>query len=197
MVIFGITGGSGTGKSTVSKMLSAQGVHVIDTDLIARKVVSLGSDCLAELVDFFGDGILLDDGSLNRRKLAGIAFSSENKTRKLNEITHKHIKAEVLADIASSNADFIGIDGAVIIGSEIETLCEFIISVVADRDVRIERIKVRDGISDEQALQRLDAQPSDEFYIENSLYIIYNNMNLSQLERDVLELFEKIKGEQF
>lgn len=194
MVIFGITGGSGTGKTTVSKMLADCGVHIIDTDVIARRVVAVGSECLKELVAHFGDVILNKDGSLDRKCLASIAFSDEKNTRALNNITHKYIKLEVLDNINNTRCDFIGIDGAVIIGSNIEPICEFVVSVLADRDVRIERIKARDGISDVQALQRINAQKNDKFYIENSKYIIYNNGDILQLQNSVAEFFDKIKG---
>lgn len=195
MIVFGITGGSGSGKTSVSKRLEKLGVHIIDTDVIAHKIVEPNSDCLNELVDYFGNDILNDDNSLNRKKLASIAFADKQKTSELNKITHKYIKAEVLDDISTTNAEFVGIDGAVIIGSNIEPLCKFIVSVIADKKIRIARIKARDNITDEQAIQRINAQNDDEFYKKNSMYIIYNNGDVMQLESDVDKLFNKIKGE--
>ena len=92
MVVFGITGGSGSGKTSVSKMLEKLGVHIIDTDVIAHEIVEPNSDCLNELVDYFGDSILNDDKTLNRKKLASIAFSDKQKTEALSNITHKFTK---------------------------------------------------------------------------------------------------------
>ena len=178
MVVFGITGGSGSGKTSVSKMLEKLGVHIIDTDVIAHEIVEPNSDCLNELVDYFGDSILNDD-------------------KTLSNITHKYIKAEVVKDINTTDAELVGIDGAVIIGSNVEPLCEFIVSVIADKQSRITRIKTRDNITDEQAIQRINAQNDDEFYKENSMYIIYNNGDIAQLESDVVGLFNKIKGNSF
>ena len=197
MVVFGITGGSGSGKTSVSKMLRKLGVHIIDTDVIAHEIVEPNSDCLNELVDYFGDSILNDDKTLNRKKLASIAFSDKQKTEALSNITHKYIKAEVVKDINTTDAELVGIDGAVIIGSNVEPLCEFIVSVIADKQSRITRIKTRDNITDEQAIQRINAQNDDEFYKENSMYIIYNNGDIAQLESDVVGLFNKIKGISF
>lgn len=197
MVVFGITGGSGSGKTSVSKMLEKLGVHIIDTDVIAHEIVESNSDCLNELVDYFGDSILNDDKTLNRKKLASIAFSDKQKTEALSNITHKYIKAEVVKDINTTDAELVGIDGAVIIGSNVEPLCEFIVSVIADKQSRITRIKTRDNITDEQAIQRINAQNDDEFYKENSMYIIYNNGDIAQLESDVVGLFNKIKGNSF
>lgn len=193
MTVFGITGGSGSGKTSVSAILSEFGVCVIDTDLIAHKITEPKTKCLDELTDYFGKNILNSDGKLNRKKLASIAFSDNEKKAVLNKITHKYIKTEVIKDIECSNSELIAIDGAVIIGSDIEPLCEFIVSVIADRNIRIERIKERDNLTDEQALKRLDAQPKDEFYKENSLYIIYNNGSSQELRESVCELYNIIK----
>ncbi len=193
MRIFGITGGSGSGKTSVSDILKELGVKIIDTDTAARAVVAKGSDCLKELTAYFGSSILNGDGTLNRKKLADTAFSDTEKTAALNRITHKYIKEEVIRAINSSSAPLIGIDGAVIIGSGIDDLCEFIVSVTADRDTRIKRIKERDAITDAQAAARLDAQPSDDFYISHSLYVIDNSAGRDALRKQVRKMYDKIK----
>ena len=193
-MIFGITGGSGSGKTSVSAILSEFGVHIIDTDVIAHKVTEKGTQCLQELEEYFGSEIILPDGTLDRKKLASIAFTNDNKKAQLNRITHKHIKDCVLEEIKKSSADIIAIDGAVIIGSNIEPLCEFIVSVIADRDIRLERIKKRDGILDKQAMERLNAQPDDDFYKDNSRYIIYNNGDSDELRKNVYAVYSEIKG---
>lgn len=193
MLVFGITGGSGSGKTSASAVLSELGVQVIDTDVIAHKVTGKGTQCLRELEDYFGSEIIMPDGTLDRKKLASVAFSDNAKKAQLNKITHKHIKECVVEEIEKSSADIVAIDGAVIIGSNIEPLCEFIVSVVADRDIRLERIKKRDGISDEQANQRLAAQPDDVFYKENSRYIIYNNGDSEELRKNIYAMYDKIK----
>lgn len=193
MRVFGITGGSGSGKTTFSELLAERGVEIIDTDVIAREVVAVGNPCLAELARGFGSSILLPDGGLDRKKLADLAFSSPEKTELLNSITHKYIKQAVEERINMSHSELVGIDGAVIIGSEIEPLCEFIVSVLADFDVRISRIMRRDGLTREQAKTRLAAQPNDLFYKENSLYIIYNNGGADELAEQADNLLSCIK----
>jgi dephospho-CoA kinase len=195
MVIFGVTGGSGSGKTTVSELLSRRGVHVIDTDAISRTIAGKASECLAELTEYFGEQILNADGTLNRQKLASIAFSDAEKTAALSSVTHKYIKAKVLEDIEKNSAELTAIDGAVIIGSCIEPLCEFIVSVIADEDVRVKRIISRDSITPEQARERIKAQPTEEFYKEHSRYIMYNNGDILDLEKQVGELCNIIKGE--
>lgn len=194
MIIFGLTGGSGSGKTTASEILASLGAQIIDTDAIARKIAEKGSECLSKLVTYFGNEILFPDGTLNRKRLASIAFADEEKTEVLNGLTHQYIRKEVLEIIAHSSAEVIVIDGAVIIGSIIEPECDFIVSVTAERAVRIRRIKSRDGITDFQAEQRLDAQPDDEFYKAHSRYVIVNNGTKEELEIQVKEMYNKIKG---
>lgn len=192
-LIFGITGGSGSGKTSASAVLSELGVQIVDTDVIAHKVTEKGTQCLRELEECFGNEIILPDGSLDRKKLASVAFTDDSKKAQLNRITHKHIKDCVLEEIEKSFADIIAIDGAVIIGSNIEPLCEFIVSVIADRNIRLERIKKRDDISDKQAIERLKAQPDDDFYKKNSKFVIYNNGDDEELRKNVCEVYSKIK----
>lgn len=194
MRVFGITGGSGSGKTTVSQMLAALGVEIIDTDKIAREVTKAGSDCLKELSDAFGSEIILPDGSLDRKKLASVAFNNKEKTVLLSRITHKYIKSETMRRIAASTADLIGVDGAVIIGSPIEPLCEKIVLVTADRDIRLTRIKARDNLTDTEAKKRLDAQPDEEFYAANSYYIINNSGSAEGLTEQVQALYNKLRG---
>lgn len=193
MLIFGITGGSGTGKTTVSDIFRENGVTVIDADKSARTVVQKGSKCLGELCAFFGDGILLPNGALDRKKLGGIVFSDEKKLVKLNEITHKYIKEDILRQIGECKTPLTAIDGAVIIGSSIEPLCEFIVSVTADKGKRLKRIIGRDKISEDSAKKRLDSQPSEDFYIKHAKYVINNDKDLNSLVLRTKEVLEKIR----
>lgn len=195
MRVFGITGGSGTGKSTVSDIFRKQGITVIDADKSAREVVKKGSKCLDELCTFFGDDILFDDKTLNRKKLGGIVFSDKEKLEKLNEITHKYIKADIEDKLAACSTPLAAIDGAVIIGSNVEDLCEFIISVTAERTERISRICIRDGIDEQTAAQRINAQPDEEFYKKHSRYIICNNGDIAALVTEAEKVIDKIKNE--
>lgn len=195
MLIFGITGGSGAGKTTVSDIFRKAGIPVIDADKAARAVTEPGERCLDELTDFFGSEILQSDGTLNRKKLADIAFSDERRLKKLNEITHKYIKINIENQLSEIKGKIAAIDGAVIIGSEVEELCAFIVSVTAKREVRIKRITARDNISAESAQKRLAAQPDDDFYIEHSKYIIRNDTSVKELESQAERIISEIKNE--
>src|SRR4029079_5983912 len=102
MLMVGLTGGIGSGKSTVAAMLVARGAVVVDADLIARQVVEPGTPALAQLVERFGPEILAADGSLDRAKLAGIAFVDDDRKRALEEITHPAIGEEFLRQVAAA-----------------------------------------------------------------------------------------------
>lgn len=193
MIVFGLTGGSGAGKSTVADALRNFGVYVIDADKIARQIAERGEPCLRELCEEFGDDILEPDGSLNRRRLGDMVFSDSKKLKSLNRITHKYIKENIVSLLSVCDCRLAAIDGAVIIGSEIERLCDFMISVLADREVRIRRILERDSLTPEQAESRLKSQPEDNFYIRNSDYVIYNNGSTEELNLEIRRVFEEIK----
>lgn len=173
-LVFGITGGSGSGKSYVSEIFRANGVNVLDCDVIAHEVTMPGGAAYDELLAHFGAEYFAADGTLLRKKLAGLVFSDEKELGILNEITHKHIKQEIMRRIEAQDGAA-AIDGAVIIGSSVETLCAFLVGVIAPYDMRLERIIKRDGISEEQARQRLDVQQCEDFYRAHCRYIIEND----------------------
>lgn len=173
--VFGITGGSGSGKSYVSGILAGCGVAVFDADRIAHEVTAPGKAAHAELFAHFGAEYFASDGQLLRRKLAALVFSDSSELRILNEITHKHIKEELIRGISSCKAHAAAIDGAVIIGSPVERLCSFLVGVTAPEEIRVQRITLRDGITPDEARARIAAQPDEGFYRAHCKYIIEND----------------------
>ena len=169
--VVGVTGGSGSGKSYLCALLKNRGYDVIDTDIIARKVMEKGEECLMETVAEFGEQIL-DNGNLNRKKLAQIVFSDEKKLAKLNEISHKHILRCVENMIEQSASNPVFVEGAVLIESGFD--CDLMIGVLADYEVRKERIMKRDSMTEAEAKLRLDAQQKDSFYIKNCDFVLTN-----------------------
>ncbi len=193
MIVFGLTGGSGAGKSAAAEIFRELGVYVIDADKVARKVVEKGRPCLEELRCEFGNGIISLDGTLDRRSLGDIVFTDENKLKSLNKITHKYIKEEILSELALTDCEMAAIDGAVLIGSDIAELCSFMVSVAADTDIRLKRITERDNLTRERAKNRLNSQPDNDFYIKNSKYIVYNNGSTAELALKIKDIYEEIK----
>lgn len=193
MYIFGITGGTGAGKSTVSDYFRRLGVYVSDGDKAARAVVEKGMPCLDELRGAFGDDIINDDGTLNRSRLGEIVFADENKLSLLNKITHKYIKNYLERELDASGAQLCAIDGAVIIGSPVEDMCRTLVVVTADRSTRADRIMARDSLSRMSAEKRINAQMSDAGYISRADYIIRNNKT-DELGEQIEQIYNEIKA---
>lgn len=193
--ILGITGGSGSGKTTVSHILRELGIYVIDGDWVARLIVAPGSPCLKELTDFFGDRILQRDGSLDRKQLGAMVFSDPAQLKQLNRITHRYITEWILWDLQKQKGPLCVIDAAALLESGLAERCDWILSVLAERQLRKERILKRDRLTVEEAQRRISAQQPDEFYIEKSDFIIYNNGNEATLRQQVEQVLKKIEGD--
>lgn len=190
--IIGLTGGSGSGKSTVGRGAACNDFLYIDADRLGQQVILKGEPAFDELTNIFGNVILGDDGEIDRKKLGGIVFADKDKLTKLNSISHHYIKQKVLEMIDATDKKGIIIDGAVIIGSVMQDMCDVIVSVIADKEMRIGRILARDGISREAAEKRIANQPDDDFYIKNSDYIIYNNDETQKAINEGTEIFGRI-----
>ncbi len=175
--IYGLTGQTGAGKTTVGKKLEEKGFRVIDCDKTARKVVEKGSPVLAELQDAFGDDIVAADGTLDRALLAKRAFSSAENEKKLNSITHPAITKLVVNEILKDKDKYPAfvIDAALLAESELWNYCSKTIVVTADKDVRLKRIMKRDAISKEKAIERINAQPNEQYYKSIADTVIENN----------------------
>lgn len=181
-MIIGLTGQSGAGKSTVSEILVQKGFYVIDCDKIAREVTKNGSSVVLKLAERFGSDILFDDNSLNRKKLAEKAFSSKENTKALNEITHPAIIGKISESIKENKDEVIVLDAPTLFESGANMLCDKILCILADENVRIDRIIKRDNITREQAIARVSAQKNDEFFINNCDAVIYNNTETEKLK---------------
>ena len=182
MLTIGLTGQSGAGKGEFSRIFrSFPDVYCLDTDITAREVVEKGKPCLSELCGYFGNEILNEDGSLDRKKLASIAFSDEEKHKKLNSITHFYITREVkkwLCDVERDGAKIAIIDAPLLFESGIDSVCDMTVGIIAPYTTRLKRIIKRDGIDKKSACLRLDAQPKDDFFEQKCTYIIANNGSL-------------------
>lgn len=195
--ILGLTGQSGAGKSTVASFLEQNGFYVISADLLVRKIYNSGSPCLKTLAAVFGEDIISDNGTPDRKLLAKRAFSSKENTALLSSIVHPFVTAELFTQIkkaAESGATTVVYDAPQLFESNADVICDEIISVTAEKSVRLERICKRDNISKENALMRMNAQLDEEFFRENSDYIIENNSDLSSLNVQLESLLKQINS---
>ena len=194
MKIFGLTGGSGTGKTTVGEIFNEHGIYVVRADESARRVEMMGTQCYDELVTMFGICILQENGEIDRRKLAKIVFEDEKKLKILNRITHHYIKFDIMRELKEVESEFAAIDGAVIIGSPVEKMCEFIVAVEAPYEERVKRIIERDSRTIDEAKARIAAQPDDDFYRKNARFLICNSGGYDELRKNAVQVIEEIKA---
>ncbi len=193
----GICGGSGSGKSTVAKMFLTYNILPIDTDNIYKQLTSKRTRCIDELVSEFGIGIVFDDFSLNRKRLAEIVFSDSDKLHKLNKIAHAHVLREVrkIRTQAEDDGYFaVIVDAPLLFESGFDAECDVIIAIIADESTRISRILERDGITYEMAKKRVSAQLPDEIIASKADYIIANTFDTSYLLETVEKIIKEIKN---
>lgn len=190
-MILGITGSSGAGKSTVCEILEREyNSQTINADKIAKQLSKQGTNYLQEIVQNFGNSILLENGELDRKKLANIIYSNSSKRGHLNNITFKYIKSEIQKQVANSDNNIIAIDAPLLLEANLQEICDKTIAVISeDRDLQIQRIIKRDNIDKEHAIARLNAQHPNEFYTQNCDYTLINDKSL---KTQIKNLFEKI-----
>lgn len=197
MLRIGLTGGIGSGKTTVADLLRSHGLPIIDADLIARDIVKPGQPALAELAQAFGHDILNVDGSLNRSLLASRAFVDAEHTELLNSITHPRIQAETARRFAVAEAageKAVVYDMPLLVDNGLHEAMDLVVVVDVDAETRVARLVAWRGLTEEDARRRLDAQISDEERLAAADVVIDNNGNLESLDRQVADLIERIRG---
>ena len=193
MLVIGLTGKTGAGKTTVAEFLRANGCFIIDGDVVARKITEKGSECLAALCEAFGSDILDENGCLLRPILAKKAFKDRESTNLLNSITHPFIKKDFITQLRKAESEGYKaaiIDAAALLESDCKDICEKIIVVTAPEDIRTERIAKRDGISKEQIILRIKAQREDEHYLSQADVVFRNYEPYCNEESEFKKLLE-------
>jgi len=186
-VLVGLTGGIGSGKSTVDELLVRRGAVLVDADVIAREIVEPGRPALGALVDRFGGAILQADGSLDRQALADLAFSTDEGKQALNDITWPAIRDEMQRQVDAAPDDcVVVVDAALLLESSfgLEGGYEQVVVVEAPIDVRLDRLEAR-GLRRDDAARRIAAQMSDEERREHATFVIDNAGSVDDLEPQI------------
>jgi dephospho-CoA kinase len=201
-VVIGLTGGIGSGKSTVARMLAELGATVIDADAIVHELQAKGMPMVDELAREFGPGILTSDGALDRKALGAIVFSDEAARRRLNDIVHPQVGAEFarrLAAAIASNAPLVVLDIPLLFegresgrGSAAARSVETTVVVWVPEDVQIERQMKRDGCARAEAEQRVRAQLPLDRKRALADHVIDNSGSRAETERQVRALYERL-----
>ena len=195
MKVIGITGSSGSGKTTLSKILNERDdVKVIDADKVVRELSVPGTEYLNAIKETFGQDVFLEDGNLNRKKLAKKIYNDNVARENLNKLTFNYVVKEIISRIIAISSDdikFAIIDAPLLFESKLDRCCDYVIALVADFDLKIKRICKRDNIDEETAKSRLNIQNEDDFYIEKSDFVRHNGEN-SDLKAEIEKIFKKI-----
>lgn len=192
--LIGLTGQTGTGKSEVASLFNERGFEVIYADFLAREIMS-NPVVLSALRENFGEDVAPED-KLNRKLLAQRAFKNRDSKKLLDSITHPFITTLFLDELKRmtiEGAEWIVFDASQLFESGLDVMCDAVISVTAPEPTRLERITQRDGISDEEALSRMSVQYPEEFFRENSDFIINNNNGFDSLRQSVKKIIKTLE----
>jgi len=195
MMIIGITGGIGAGKSTLSSYIASLGYPVFDADEVSRNLTRDGSPVVDELAEEFGTEILQRPGVLNRKKLAEIVFADKEKNNRLRQIVTMKVREAAIKWIAeyrkSGNYDIIFLDIPLLFETGSEDLCGQVWFVTADEEVRRKRVMARDGATAQQVEKRMRSQMPESEKAERSNEIVDNSRGVEELHQTVDALLKK------
>ena len=198
-LLVGLTGSIATGKSTVSQMFAHLGARVLDADLLAREVVMPGQPAYLKIVEEFGQGVVQDDGSLDRKALGAIVFADATRRKRLEEITHPAIglrQQRILSVLEEEEFEGIVIwDVALLFETGGVTRMDRVVVVYTDLDTELARLMARDGIPEAQARARMASQMPVAEKARRAHYVIDNSGERVETERQVKTVYESLLAE--
>ncbi|MFR2270407.1 MAG: dephospho-CoA kinase [Clostridium sp.] len=197
MLVLGLTGNIGCGKSSVSTIFMENNIKVVDADIVARQIFD-DKNLLNEVFSTFGKSIRNQDGSLNRRALGNIVFNDDEKLILLNNLTHPKIKQKILSKVEeykNQGEKIVVIDAALLIEDDYIPYIQKLILITCRKEIQINRIIARDNCTKEEAISRINSQMSQEEKVKFADYIIDNSNSFEELQKKVLELISVLQGE--
>ena len=191
MKIIGLTGGIGSGKSTVLALFKELGVLAYIADIEAKKLMNADAELRNQIIKLFGEQAYQNE-KLNSAFIASVVFNNTEKLNALNALVHPKVREDFQHFIKIQKADFVIYEAAILFESGSDQFCDYIITVIADFDHKIERIMKRDGVSEAQIMERMKNQSDDDLKIKKSDFVIRNN-HLDDTKQQVLTIFEMLK----
>ena len=194
MLVIGLTGSIGTGKSEAARQLEALGASIISADQVGHEAYTPKTEAWDQVVVAFGDEILQEDGGIDRRKLGALVFSDPGKLEKLNQIMHPLMarmvsdKIEVLRD---QEVGVVVVEAALLFEAGWDSLVEEVWVTDSPEKIVIERLKQRNGMSEEEARKRIYSQMDRTERLERSDYVIQNSGDMAELESAIKELWDR------
>lgn len=191
MKIIGLTGGIGSGKTTVGKWFAENGIPVYDSDTEAKLLIKENDELRLKISSLLGDEAY-EDGVYNRKFVAAKVFSNPRLLEKLNEIVHPAVFEHFHNWVKNQKSEFIIKEAAILFESGSYKDCDLIISVVAKEELRIERVVKRDGLDPNQVRDRIRTQWTDELRIKHSDFVINNDLDLSHLKSEFQRVYNEL-----
>ena len=191
----GLTGGIASGKSTADEFFKKKKIQIIDSDLIAHKIMEIGQNGYKAVVDYFGTDILNDDQTINRRKLGGIVFNDKAKLKKLNELTHPLVHQEIKQQMARYRANqekLVVIDVPLLFESGFESLCNGVLVISITPELQIERLMKRNNFTKKEAIARINNQMPLSEKEKRATYVVANTGTIDDLEKKLSDLLQEI-----
>ena len=196
MLKIGLTGGIGTGKSSVSTLFKEWGAYIFDADIVAKDVINNNGTAQSELIAEFGTDVIGADNKIDKKKLARIAFSDEDHQLRINIIIHPYVFNEIDSAfdtiLATGKHDVFVVDAALIYESGADTHLDYVIVVTSHLRIRTERVMTRGGLTLDEFLQRVKLQWPDEDKVHMADFVIYNNGTIDQLKVETKRVFDQL-----
>ena len=189
-LIIGLTGGIGSGKTTIAKLFNILGVPIYYTDVEAKKLMHNSKIIKRRLIAKFGDKVY-QDNTLNRSFLANLVFTNKENLKYLESVVHPKVNQHFKRWLKKQNKPYILQENAILFENGSDKLCDYVLTVTAPIKVRINRVIKRDKVTEKQVVERMNNQWSDEKKINKSDFVI-NNITLKESEKLVLEIHNKI-----
>ncbi|OUN13040.1 dephospho-CoA kinase [Flavonifractor sp. An9] len=191
----GITGPTGAGKTTALNVLTELGAHIIDADQVYHDLLAHSAPMGDALTARFGSAILDETGQVDRKALGSVVFADPTALADLNAITHRFIIEEIDRQAAQAETDgrtAVAIDAIALIESGVGETCDAVVGILAPREIRIRRIMAREGIPEDYARKRVDAQQGDGFFRTHCTHILENQGTAEEFAQKALALFQTL-----
>ena len=191
MLIIGLTGGIGSGKSVASDKFKSLGITIVDADVASRTVVEPGKPALKEIEDHFGSGIITAEGKLDRNNLREIIATDPEERKWLESVTHPKIGEQITKEISESTSVYTLFVAPLLLETNSQEMCSRVVVVDVPKDVQIQRTAKRDKVSPNQVEQMVAAQMEREKRLEKADDVLLNSGTIEDLEKQVEELHKK------
>ncbi|MDR1087419.1 MAG: dephospho-CoA kinase [Endomicrobium sp.] len=191
-MIIGLTGSIASGKSESAKYFESLGAFCIDTDIVAKDLTCKDKPALQEITEVFGNAILSEQGSLDRKKLAGIIFSDFNAKLKLEKILHGRIISQIEEVISNKISEYkvIVINAPLLFETGLDRLCDKVVVVTLPYNIEVQRLKLRDELSDDEIKKRIESQMSLEEKVKRADFLVDNSGSKDDLKKHIENIYK-------